>query len=108
MREQEAIETLVLNGYTILQLIQPNGSVLYFNVFKWQESYFNTAQSVDYNTVDGVNITDFLTRSANVCGNVVDFINTFNKELEKSVVLHCEFSKETVFYKWSAATVKML
>ena len=55
---QKAIEQLVLEGYTILQIQQPSGEVLYFNVWKWQESYFNTAQSIDFNTVEGINITD--------------------------------------------------
>ena len=63
---QKAIEQLVLEGYTILHIIQPNGETLYFNVYKWQEGYFNTAQSVDFNTVEGVNITEFLIKMLSV------------------------------------------
>ena len=47
---QKAIEQLVSEGYSILQIVQPSGQTLYFNIYKWQESYFNTAQSIDFNT----------------------------------------------------------
>lgn len=102
---QQAIQELILDGYTILQIIQPNGNNLYFNVYKWQEGYFNTAQSIDFNTVEGINITDFLIKNANICNNRVDFINRFNNEINNCAIIRCEFSKTTEWYKWSAPTV---
>lgn len=99
---QKAIEQLVLEGYTILHIIQPNGETLYFNVYKWQEGYFNTAQSVDFNTVEGINITEFLVKNAAMCNNTVEFLNHFNREMENGVLVRCEFSKSTTWYKWSA------
>ena len=99
---QKAIEQLVLEGYTILQVIQPTGDVLYFNVYKWQEGYFNTAQSIDFNTVEGVNITEFLMKNANMCTNRLEFLNHFDKEMENGILVRCEFSKSSLWYKWSA------
>ncbi len=49
---QKAIEQLVMEGNVILQVVMPDGESLYFAVYKWQEGYFNTAQSIDFNTVD--------------------------------------------------------
>ena len=99
---QKAIEQLVLEGFTILQVIQPNGEVLFFNVYKWQEGYFNTAQSVDFNTVEGVNITEFLIKNASMCANRLEFLNHFDKEMETGILVRCEFSKSSLWYKWSA------
>ena len=39
---QKAIEQLVLEGNTILQVCTPNkDEFLFFAVYKWQEGYFN-------------------------------------------------------------------
>jgi hypothetical protein len=99
---QKAIEQLVLEGYTILQMIQPSGETLYFNVYRWQESYFNTAQSIDFNTVEGVNITEFLSKNAVMCSNRLEFLNHFEKEMNDGVLVRCEFTKNSIWYKWSA------
>lgn len=100
---QKAIEQLVLEGYTILQVTTPNkDEFLFFNVYKWQEGYFNTAQSIDFNTVEGVNITEFLMKNATMCSNRTNFISAFNKVMEEGVLVRCEFTKDTVWFKWSA------
>lgn len=100
---QKAIEQLVLEGYTILQIIEPSTKEsLYFNVYKWTEGYFNTAQSIDFNTVEGVNITEFLTKNAAQCSNRTNFISQFNRVMEEGVLVRCEFAKNTPWYKWSA------
>ena len=49
---QKAIEQLTLEGYVILQIEASPGHFLFFNVYKWQEGYFNTAQSIEFNTVE--------------------------------------------------------
>lgn len=100
---QRAIEQLVLEGYTILQIITPNGHSLFFNVYKWQEGYFNSAQSIDFNTVEGVNITEFLTKNAPQSVNRTNFIAMFNRVMEEGVVVRCEFTKGSEWYKWSSA-----
>ena len=97
---QKAIEQLVSEGYTILQIVQATGETLYFSVYKWQESYFNTAQSVDFNTVEGVNVTDFLTKNASMCNNRTEFLSRFEKEMSDGVLVRCEFSKNVTWYRW--------
>ena len=103
---QKAIEQLVLSGYTILQVEVSPGEFLFFVVYKWQEGYFNTAQSIDFNTVEGINITDFLEKAAATHRNHVEFINNFNRVMEDSVVVRCEFAKNTNWYKWSSGVNK--
>lgn len=100
---KKAIEKLVLEGFVILQIIQPDGGFLYFNVYKWTEGYFNTAQSIDFNTVEGVDITDFLRKNSALVFPGDAFISQFNKVMEEGTVIRCEFSKESIWYKWSAA-----
>lgn len=99
---QKAVEQLVLEGYTVLQVIQPSGETLYFNVYKWQEGYFNTAQSIDFNTVEGVNITEFLSKNAALCMNRTEFLNAFEKEMVDGVLVRCEFTKSSLWYKWGS------
>ena len=104
---QKAIEQLVLEGYTILQIVTPSGNNLFFNVYKWTEGYFNTAQSIDFNTVEGVNITEFLSRNSSQCSNRTEFLSLFNRVMDTGVVVRCEFTKGSTWYKWSSAiTVK--
>lgn len=98
---QKAIEQLVLEGYTILQ-VSTKGSdeFLFFNVYKWQEGYFNTAQSIDFNTVEGVNITDFLNKNSASYSNRTNFLTLFQKEMENGILVRCEFKKDAIWFKW--------
>ena len=98
---QSAIETLILEGYVILQVIQPDGNTLYFNVYSFQEGYFNTAQSIDFNTVEGCNITKFLAKNSMMCQNKEEFLIHYAKELDKLPVVRLEFTKTALWYKWS-------
>lgn len=97
---QEAIETLLLEGYNILHIIQPDGQSLYFNVYEFQESYFNTAQSVDFNTVQGINITNFLSTHAVMSRNSQEFLRQFAEECDKLSIVRLKFSKDTKWYYW--------
>ena len=99
---QKAIEQLVMEGNTILQVVLPNGESLYFAVYKWQEGYFNTAQSIDFNTVEGVNITDFLYKNSAQYNNRTAFMSLFNKAMDEGVLIRCEFTKGSTWYKWSS------
>lgn len=100
---QKAIEQLVLEGHTILQVSTPNkDEFLFFAVYKWQEGYFNTAQSIDFNTVEGINITEFLSKNASMCANHTNFISMFNRVMGEGVLVRCEFTKGATWYKWSA------
>lgn len=99
---QKAIERLVMEGNTILQVVMPDGESLYFAVYKWQEGYFNTAQSIDFNTVEGVNITDFLYKNSAQYNNRTTFMSLFNKVMGEGVLIRCEFNKGSTWYKWSS------
>lgn len=98
---QKAIEQLIMEGYTIIQVAVPHtDEFLFFVVYKWQEGYFNTAQSVDFNTIEGVNITDFLNKNASQCSNRSVFLAQFNRVIEEGVLVRCEFNKNATWFKW--------
>lgn len=99
---QKAIEQLVMEGNVILQVVMPDGESLYFAVYKWQEGYFNTSQSIDFNTVEGVNITDFLYKNSAQYNNHTAFMSLFNKVMYEGVLIRCEFTKGSTWYKWSS------
>lgn len=98
---QNAIEQLVAEGHNILQIITPGREDLFFSIYKWQEGYFNTAQSIDFNTVEGINITNFLLKNASNYQNRANFIAAFKEVIEKGMVMRCEFTKDSIWYKWS-------
>lgn len=99
---QRAIEVLVLQGYIILQIVQPNNNVLFFLVYRFQEAYFNTAQSIDFNSVEGVNITEFIEKYSTMFRNHNEFLRQFNEYVDKSPILGLQFSKKVEWYKWAA------
>ena len=37
-----------------------------------------------------------------MCNNRVEFLSHFDREMENGVLIRCEFSKDTTWYKWSA------
>lgn len=98
---QKAIEQLISEGYIILQVITPDGESFFFAVYMWQEGYFNTAQSIDFNTVEGINITDFLYKNSSRYANRTEFMSAFNKVIDEGIMVRCEFTKGSTWYKWS-------
>lgn len=100
---QSAIEKIVSEGWSVLQLRTSNESeFMYFVVYKWQEGYFNTAQSIDFNMVEGINITEFLKKNSAYHMNDSNFMSLFNKTLDEGLLIHLEFTKDSVWFKWSA------
>ena len=98
-----AIEKIVENGFSVLQIrTSDRSSFIYFVVYKWQEGYFNTAQSVDFNMVEGINITEFLRKNSSLYVNNSNFMSLFNKVLSDGVIIHLEFTKSCSWFKWSA------
>ena len=98
---QSAIETLIKEGAVILQVVQPDGNSIYFLVYRFQESYFNTAQSVDFNSVDGVNITAFLSKNSALWRNRVEFLGAYQRTIAESDVVRFDFSKDVTWYKYA-------
>lgn len=100
-----AIKEINRQGFDVLQMFQP-GVVepMFFLVYRFQEAYFNTAASVEYNVLEGIEITSFMERNASFAHNVIDFTNNLNRTIEESPVQRVQFSKETIWYKWSFVT----
>lgn len=99
---QGAIDELVNQGHVILQVFAEDGSCYFFSVFDFQESFTSPTNSVEFNSVRGINITDFMrTQGANP--NVVELTNRFNHYLNTAKVVRCEFSRNWRWMKWGSA-----
>lgn len=98
---QQAIESLIREGFDVLKIVESNGYEFYFIVYKFQEAYFNSAQSVEFNTVEGINITAFLNKNLNISQNHSQFIGALNNELERLDIVRLQFNKKIEWYKWS-------
>jgi hypothetical protein len=99
---QKAIETLIEDGFTILQIFNQDGTAFYFIVHKFEESFSSSSQSVDFNTLIGINITEFM----RVNGGQLDktnLISRFNEFVNNAKVIRCEFSKNVRWFKWGSA-----
>ena len=99
----QAIERLVKEGYIILQIDISETKSKYYNIWKWQEGYFSSAQSVEFNTFTGINITDFLKKNSQQYNNSVNFIANFESYNSNGLVIHCEFSKKIPWIKYELA-----
>lgn len=101
-RYQKAIETLVNNGNVIVQIINPDNSAFYFSVYKFEESYTCGTGGVEFNLLEGINITDFMRVNASQV-NQTNLLAKFDEVLRNSPVIRCEFSKHIRWYKWGIA-----
>lgn len=100
-----AIKEINRQGFDVLQMFQPGmAEPIFFLVYKFQEAYFNTAASVEYNVLEGIEISQFMERNASFAHNTVDFNNNLQRVIQESPILRVQFSKETVWYKWSFVT----
>ena len=99
---QKTMETLVDNVHTILQIFNQDGSCFYFSVLDFQESFTSTTNSVDFNSVRGINITDFM-RTQGGNPNSIAAAAKFEEYILNANVIRCEFSKDTRWMKWGSA-----
>lgn len=99
---QKTIETLVDNGHTILQIFNQDGSCFYFSVLDFKESFTSPTNSVDFNSVRGINITDFM-RTQGDNPNSIAAAAKFEEYILNANVVRCEFSKDTRWMKWGSA-----
>ena len=97
---QKQIESLIDEGFTILQIFNDNGTTFYFVVNKFEESFQSTSQSVDFCQVVGINVTDFLSVTNNM-PNKNDFIARFNQFVNNSRVVRMKFSKNVKWFEWT-------
>ena len=94
---------LLKDGHVILQ-VEDSKHVMYFEVFSWQPGYFNTAESIEFNTVEGIDITAFLSTNADMYHNYQQFTESYSKFIEESIVIRCEFTRDAKWYKWQMPT----
>jgi len=101
-QHQKTIESLVNEGYVILQVFSRDNTCFYFAVFDFKESFSNPTAGVEFNAVRGVNITDFLkNQSGNP--NAIQLISKFQQFMETANVVRCEFSNKMDWLKWGSA-----
>ncbi len=100
---RKAVLQLLKDGHVILQ-IEDSKRVMYFEVFSWQPGYFNTAESIEFNTVEGIDITAFLSTNAALYHNYQQFAESYSHFIEENPVIRCEFTRDTKWYKWQMST----
>ena len=100
---QKIIESLVDEGHVILQVFVNDDECLYFSVLDFTESFSSTAGAVEFNSVRGVNITDFI-KNHGGNPNTVIVKSKFNEYILNADVIRCEFSKYVKWFKWGSAS----
>lgn len=102
-QHQKAIETLIEEGHTILQIINPDNSAFYFTVMEFKEAFKSPAMSVDFNSIKGINITDFL-RINGAQPDRSNLLARFREVMERGNVVRIDFSTHTPWFKWGSAS----
>jgi hypothetical protein len=98
----KCIEQIVSDGWVILQICGLNESDVFFVVNKFEESYFNSAESVDYNLLEGINITEFLYKNVNLYRNKIELMNNLQNYIDDNIVMRVEFSKNVKWCKYAS------
>jgi hypothetical protein len=98
----KCIEQIVSDGWVILQICGLNESDVFFVVNKFEESYFNSAESVDYNLLEGINITEFLYKNVNLYRNKIELMNNLQNYIDDNIVMRVEFSKNVKWCKYTS------
>lgn len=99
---QKAIEALIAEGHIILQIYNQDGTCFYFSVLDFQESFTSPTNSVEFNSLRGINITDFMyTQGGNI--NVLNIKSKFQEYIANAEVVRLEFSKDISWMKWGSA-----
>lgn len=100
---QKIIEALVKEGHTILQVFNPDNSCFYFSVMSFQESFNSSSESIEFNTVQGINITDFM-RTQGGNPNVTVAVAKFFDFISNAKIIRCEFGKNWRWIKWGSVS----
>lgn len=98
---QNSIELLLLESFNVLQ-INVNQQYLYFIVHKWQPSFFASSETIDYNTIEGINITEFILKNASMYRSHTEFISHFREFIKNKPVLCCQFTKSSEWFYWKS------
>lgn len=92
------IMLLLQNGYTIVEVYSPERKY-YFVAMEFVEPYFNSAQSVDYGTIKGTEITEFLKKN-DTLSQPTNLIHNLNRYIDEKDVIELKFSKNMQWTRW--------
>lgn len=101
--EKRMIETIAGLGYEVLEVKLVGGEILTFVVYRWSPSYFSSAESVDYNVLEGVDITDFVVKNINEYNNPRGVDTGLMKWLDDNPPVRLTFDKSCSWALWSGA-----
>lgn len=102
---RNAIKEIIRNGWDVIQLFYPGSrESMFFIVYKFEHAYFNSTQSIEYNVLEGIDITEFMTRNASFAQNNVSFTNNLYNVVKRSLVVRIQFTNNVIWYKWSLVT----
>lgn len=96
-----AIETIVTSGNVVIQIKDLFEEDLFFVAILFNPSEFNTAASVDYHFLKGINITEFLDKNINLYNNPTLLVANLDKTIEDGKVINLEISKGCRWCKYS-------
>ena len=98
---RDAINAIVKLGYVVLEVEMPSGEWNYFVVHEFTPSTKTAVEAIDYSTMVGVDVTDFIAKRS-VTFAQIDFSSSLEEFLSSpnTNVITFEMSKQTRWYKW--------
>ena len=101
MIHREAVNAIVKLGYVVLEVEMPDGEWGYFIAHEFTPSTKTAVESIEYNTMVGVDITDFIHKRS-VTFAQIDFSRSLDEFLSSkdTNVITLEMSNNTRWYKW--------
>lgn len=100
---QKTIEILIEEGHAILQIFNLDGTAFYFTVMEFKESFRSASSSVEFNSLKGINITDFL-RINGSQPDKTNLLSRFRDIVNNSPIIRVEFSDNVRWFKWASAS----
>lgn len=99
---QKAIESIIAEGYVIVQIIPQYSEPLYFSVNTFIPSFKSSVEEIQYCSLVGVNITDFMRNNSNQIDKRM-MLERFKQvvQSDNNPVIRCEFFGAK-WFKWAA------
>lgn len=103
---QKAIETIVNEGYSVIQIFplsagEQVATAYYFLAHKFIPAQRTPTDDIQYNQVIGINITDLVNKNATL--DRTGFIHRLNQYIEESDVIRVEFPNNVRWLKFASA-----
>lgn len=86
--EKDSMLAIVKLGFNVLWA---NGR--YYVTYKFEHAQ-SGSMPIDFNYVEGIDVTSFLVSSYNFINNETQFAQSLNQYIEKDIILSIKFSKE--------------